>query len=351
MKNHANFFYSPLLLPTYSKNPESNIIIFFSIFFEQLTTLASLALADPHYGYGYGLYGPGIAGHPGYATSYTYRSPQGIGKRSAEPEPHYGGYLYGPGIAAHPGYATSYTQRSPQGIGKRSAEPEPHLYGQYAWPSVSGPYFTSTCFGCRGKRSADAEPEADAHYGYAGYGYGLPGYSYASFGTPYGHYLGKRSADADAHGLINNVNRVSGLSPFPSYTSAWPGAHVMVNHFGKRSADAHMGVIDNVNRVSGLSPFPSYTSAWPGAHVMVNHMGKRSADAEPEADAWGVAGHPYGGTSYVGRTVWGFPSMHHYGKRSADADPHMMPMTGIAMHPGGATSYVGRTVWGFPVGK
>merc|ERR1712018_676269 len=190
-----------------------------------LTTLASLALADPHYGYGYGLYGPGIAGHPGYATSYTHRSPQGIGKRSAEPEPH--------------------------------------LYGQYAWPSVSGPYFTSTCFGCRGKRSADAEPEADAHYGY-----GLPGHSYASFGTPYGHYLGKRSADADAHGLINNVNRVSGLSPFPSYTSAWPGAHVMVNHMGKRSADA---------------------------------------------------------------------------------DPHMMPMTGIAMHPGGATSYVGRTVWGFPV--
>merc|ERR1712012_487031 len=128
-----------------------------------LTTLASVALSEPLYGYGYG----------------------------------YG--LYGPGIAAHPGYATSYTHRSPQGIGKRSAEPEPHLYGQYAWPSVSGPYFTSTCFGCRGKRSVDAEPEADAHYGYgyAGYGYGLPGHSYASFGTPYGHYLGKRSADAD----------------------------------------------------------------------------------------------------------------------------------------------------------
>merc|ERR1711936_276853 len=234
-----------------------------------LTTLASLALADPHYGYGYG--------------------------------------LYGPGIAAHPGYATSYTHRSPQGLGKRSAEPEPHLYGQYAWPSVSGPYYTSTCYGCRGKRSADAEPEADAHlgYGYAGYGYGLPGYSYASFGTPY-HYLGKRSADADAHGIIDNVNYVSGLSPFPMYTASWPGAHVMVNHMGKRSADPH-------------------------------YMG-------------GVAGHPYGGTSYVGRTVWGFPSMgHHYGKRSADADPHM-PMTGIAMHPGGGTSYVGPTVWGFPLG-
>merc|ERR1711994_192798 len=140
-----------------------------------LATLASLALADPHYG-----------------------------------------YLYGPGIAAHPGLATSYTHRSPQGLGKRSAEPEPHLYGQYAWPSVSGPYYTATCWGCRGKRSADAGP----------------------------------------HGMINNVNRVSGLSPFPSYHSAWPGAHVMVNHMGKRSADPH-------------------------------YMG-------------GVAGHPYGGTSYVG---------------------------------------------------
>merc|ERR1711994_139959 len=230
-----------------------------------LATLASLALADPHYG-----------------------------------------YLYGPGIAAHPGLATSYTHRSPQGLGKRSAEPEPHLYGQYAWPSVSGPYYTAACWGCRGKRSADADP----------------------------------------HGMINNVNRVSGLSPFPSYHSAWPGATVMVNHMGKRSADANAhGIIDNVNYVSGLSPFPSYTAAWPGAHVMVNHMGKRSADPHYMG---GVAGHPYGGTSYVGRTVWGFPSMgHHHGKRSADADPHM-PMTGIAMHPGGGTSYVGRTVWGFP---
>merc|ERR1711890_198901 len=59
----------------------------------------------------------------------------------------------------------------------------------------------STCFGCRGKRSADAEPtaDADAYYGYGygrGYGYGYPygGYGYGR----YGHYLGKRSADAEA---------------------------------------------------------------------------------------------------------------------------------------------------------
>ena len=164
----------------------------------QLTTLASVALADPYYGYGYP------------------------------------GYHYGPGIAAHPGPATSYVARSPQGIGKRSAEAEPHYgyYGQYAWPSATGYGFTATCFGCRGKRSAEpssyeyanpgvgsftkvsapylfphfvgpltkrsAEADAEPHYGYAGYGYGLPGHSYAHFGAGYGHYLGKRSAEAEA---------------------------------------------------------------------------------------------------------------------------------------------------------
>merc|ERR1712002_960795 len=47
-------------------------------------------------------------------------------KRSAEAEadPYYR-YRYGPGIALHPGVATSFVARSPQGIGKRSADAEP----------------------------------------------------------------------------------------------------------------------------------------------------------------------------------------------------------------------------------
>merc|ERR1712012_1321196 len=125
-----------------------------------LTTLASVALSEPlyGYGYGYGLYGPGIAAHPGYATSYTHRSPQGIGKRSAEPEPAYG------------------------------------YYGQYAWPSATGYGFTSTCYGCRGKRSA--EPSS---YEYANPGVG----SFTKVSAPYlfPHFVGpltKRSAEADA---------------------------------------------------------------------------------------------------------------------------------------------------------
>merc|ERR550517_1926111 len=74
-----------------------------------------------------------------------------------------------------------------------------YLYGHY------GHYY--------GKRSADAEPtaaaepkaDADAFYGYYGHGYGLAhhGYGYAHhgyYGYPYAHhgyYYGKRSADAE----------------------------------------------------------------------------------------------------------------------------------------------------------
>merc|ERR1719225_1924108 len=60
-------------------------------------------------------------------------------------------------------------------------------------------YYGHPHFGYYGKRSADAEPEADAdaYYGYYGYGYrGYRGY----YGHPYGHgyrYYGKRSADAE----------------------------------------------------------------------------------------------------------------------------------------------------------
>jgi len=107
-----------------------------------------------------------------------------------------------------------------------------------------------------GKRSADADADADPFYG--GYGYrrfGYGGYPY-SYGYRRGFY-GKRSAEAET------ATEVSAL--------------------GKRSAEPH-GV---VGRVHGLG--------------------------------LGVAGHPGYGTSYVGRTVYGYPSLR-YGKRSADAD-------------------------------
>ena len=73
-------------------------------------------------------------------------------------------------------------------------------------------------------------------------------------------------------------------------------------------------------------------------------IGKRSADAEPSL-AWGpgVAVHPWGGSSFVGRTVWGL------GKRSVEkreAEPSLAWGPGVAVHPWGGSSFVGRTVWG-----
>merc|ERR1712141_93732 len=84
----------------------------------------------------------------------------------------------------------------------------PALYNAYPnWPGVSTPFASSTCFGCRGKRSADAEADADAYYGYGYYPYyrafhypgvaGHPGVA-TSFVARSPQGLGKRSADAEA---------------------------------------------------------------------------------------------------------------------------------------------------------
>jgi len=166
--------------------------------------------ADASYGYGYApLISRGIAVHPGFATSYTQRSPQGLHKRDADalglgaggfirqarPYAAFGihhngygsfahpvgkrsadayglgyaglGYGYGRGIAGHYGGGASFVNRSPQGLGKRDADANAFGYG-YApvlakgypsWPGVVAPGFESTCYGCGlGKRSADAEP-------------------------------------------------------------------------------------------------------------------------------------------------------------------------------------------------
>ena len=53
---------------------------------------------------------------------------------------------------------------------------------------MKGPGFESTCWGCRGKRSADAD--SDAEPGYLGYGYGGYGgygrYGLSNIGLGYG---------------------------------------------------------------------------------------------------------------------------------------------------------------------
>merc|ERR1711881_324604 len=140
------------------------------------------AEADPYYGYGYLAaplyryrYGPGIALHPGVATSFVARSPQGIGKRSADAEPGVGvvvGHTVGLGLnnihgLRHFGYGHGISQLHPTGhsfqainrLHKREAEAEPE---------------------------AEADAEADPYYGY---GYSRLGYYGHGLGY-YGHGLG-----------------------------------------------------------------------------------------------------------------------------------------------------------------
>merc|ERR1711963_634151 len=88
--------------------------------------------------------------------------------------------------------------------GKRDAEAEPEADAYYGYYGYARPYaygyrsYGYPAYGYYGKRSADAEPEADAYYGY-GLGYSTLGYGLRSYGygyPAYGYY-GKRSADAE----------------------------------------------------------------------------------------------------------------------------------------------------------
>merc|ERR1711997_1051787 len=63
------------------------------------------------------------------------------------------------------------------------------FYGhQQNWPSFRTYGMESTCWGCRGKRSADADAEPAYPYGSYGYNFGSYGYPYGSFNNFYGSY-------------------------------------------------------------------------------------------------------------------------------------------------------------------
>jgi len=214
-----------------------------------LTALAAVAMAEPeadawhgYYGYGYhpGFYGYGYghqqawpaAAGPGFSsTCFGCR-----GKRSAdaEAEPGYGFYGYypygyyglhrayyglhlGAGVAGHPGAATSYSHRSVQGIGKRSAEEE-------AAPAEA--------------EAAPVAKVAPVAYGFPFFGYGLPAIynnptlQWPGFKAPgvevttWGGRLGKRSAEADAepgYGYYGFPYRPYGLYGYNNPALQWPG--------------------------------------------------------------------------------------------------------------------------------
>merc|ERR1712200_87991 len=105
--------------------------------------------------------------------------------------------------------------------------------------------------------AAEADAEADAHYGYYGsplvysHGLGLPYAGY--YGHHLGHFYGKRSADAE------------------------PAADA--------DADAHYGAYGYGYPLVAHAPVVSTLHGLPYAGYYGHFYGKRSADAEPAADA------------------------------------------------------------------
>merc|ERR1711934_760480 len=158
------------------------------------------------YAYGgyYGHYAPLVAGASSHQHVYTPAATYGISqihKRSADAEPeaeadaeaaaaYYGGY-YGRGYGYGHGYGYGY------GLGHRGYYGG--YYGHRAY-GYGGHYL--------GKRSADAEPEADAEAGVALYGHAYGAYPYGlhaygaypyAFGGYYGHGLIRAGASSHQH--------------------------------------------------------------------------------------------------------------------------------------------------------
>merc|ERR1712241_315826 len=194
-------------------------------------------------------------------------------------------------------------------------------------------YYGHPHFGYYGKRSADAEPEADAdaYYGYYGYGYrGYRGY----YGHPYGYgyrYYGKRSADAEPAVLAGASRVVSAPTPlihnppvlphvpYAAHPLAYAGyaAHplayglpvlaapaaeeAVVAERKKREADPQ--VLLNGNVLPALPAALPYVSATVGAvaHAPV----VESVEVAPAEVSHEVTAHAVPAVAYHGLPYWG----------------------------------------------
>jgi len=203
-----------------------------------------------------------------------------------------------------------------------------HIGGPW---SLTGPYTDAQntqvlLRGGLGKR--EAEPEADAYYGYGGYGgygttYGLVSGCHNAYGAPV-PCRGKRSAEAEPYygGIGYGYGAYvppTGL-PVQPLVTAWNGAVVPrktpaveaaeADHyaakFGKREADSE------ADAYYGYGGYGGY-----GLGYGYSGYGKRSPDSEADAyygyGGYGGYGLGYGGYGYGGLG-------YGYGKRSADAD-------------------------------
>ena len=226
-----------------------------------------------------------------------------------EAEAYYGGYGLGYGL----GVASGNALVGPSGISP-------------AWPTTRGYGIQSTCYGCRGygKRSADAEPEADAYIGYGNLGYAGLGYA-GGLGYGYGGAVGYAGAGYSGAGYAGALGYGGALTYASAPVAAIapvaaPVAAIAPISYGYGLPHAS-GVVANNNLWSGHTG-NSYATALPGRSFMqVTRLHKREAEAEADA--------------YYGN---GYSASYGYGRLSYGL--------GVARYPGVATSYEARSPQG-----
>merc|ERR1712010_150270 len=205
------------------------------------------------------------------------------------------------------------------------------LYGygyghQLGWPSIRGPGFSSQCFGCRGKRSAEpsAEPHGYGFYGYHPYAYGLY-HPYA-----YGHHV--------AH-VAKPVVPAPALADLPAAAAGvggHPGGATSYSHRspqglrGKRSAEEAAPAEDDKVYGTGHNSYVGQTIwGFPKVKRSAEEV-EAVAEEAPAAAAHVAVAHPFYGYPYGHQLGWasfrapGFESTlwgGRLGKRSADAEP------------------------------
>merc|ERR1711936_1374652 len=169
--------------------------------------------------------------------------------------------------------------------------------------------------------AVSAEPESKPYYygGYGGYGLGYGGY---------GHFLGKRSAEAEAKPEADPW--IVGYYP---YGNGYAIPTLSYHLIGKRSADAKQ----EIKPYYYGGPYGGYG----GYGLGYGHLlGKRSAEAEPESKPYYYGGL-YGGYGGYGLGYYG----HYLGKRSAEAEPESKPYYYGGLY-GGYGGLYGGYYWG-----
>jgi len=175
-----------------------------------------------------------------------------------------------------------------------------------------------------GKREAEAEPEADAYYGYYGYArpYAYTGYRSYGYGYPYRYsYYGKRSADAEPEAdpalVYNAVTPVHSVVSSPLVSALTPAATVKTVHAPVVSTLSHpvtytVPTVSAVPAVKTVATVPA-VHTYAGVHAVhtpvVNtvgstvYYGKREAEADPAL--------LYTGVHTPVHSVYSSPLVHH----------------------------------------